>query len=173
MGFTVCFLLDKSVISRFWCCLEYFLATRSVGNSSINADEKRLQVLPMGAAAVQSEVRDQLQFMMKKSMGDSLETCIEYLSLEDKLEGKTMPLAHKPLRARSVQKVRCFPHAMFSFGAVFSKGIGAITYSFRNTSLCNISKPQELNVGQRATHRNTRKYSEHRTSNLINQELNN
>ena len=121
MGLTVCFLPDRSVISRFWCCLEYFLATRSDGNSSINADEKMLQVLPRGAAA--SGDSDELQSVMKRSMGDSLETCIEYLSDEDKLEGQTNPLAHEPLRARSVQKVRCFPHDMFSFGAVFSKGI--------------------------------------------------
>ena len=124
MSFTVCFLLDRSVISRFWCCLEYFLATRYIGNFSIDADEKRLQVVPMGEAATRSGDSDNLLGLMRSAMGDSLETCIKYLSGEDKLGGHAISLAHEPLRARSVQKVRFFPHAMFLFfGSVFSKGI--------------------------------------------------
>ena len=34
VGFTVCFLLDASVVSRFWCVLEYFLGTRFIAETA-------------------------------------------------------------------------------------------------------------------------------------------
>ena len=89
VGFTVCFLLDLSVMSRFWCVLEYFLGTRLIEESGIGASQKRMEVVYLSNDPESDEM---LRNFMNRTMGRTLEHCLEHLDREERPRGHSIPL---------------------------------------------------------------------------------
>ena len=90
VGFTVCFLLDASVVSRFWCVLEYFLGTRFIAETRIEASTKRMQVRYVYG---DDEKDVGLKTFMENTMGRDLDACLEHLQREDKPRGQSVPFS--------------------------------------------------------------------------------
>ena len=90
VGFTVCFLLDASVVSRFWCVLEYFLGTRFIAEDSIEASTKRMHVVYVYG---DDEKDVLLRKFMENTMGRDLDACLAHLNREEKAKGTSDPVA--------------------------------------------------------------------------------
>lgn len=81
VGFTVCFLLGTSVVSRFWCVLEYFLGTRFIAETGIEASTKRMHVFYVYG---DDEKDVGLKTFLQNTMGRDLDACLAHLNREEK-----------------------------------------------------------------------------------------
>ena len=91
VGFAVCFLLDASVVSRFWCVLEYFLGTRIILETRIEASTKRMHLVYVHG---DDEKDVGLKTLLQNTMGRNLDACLAHLNREEKPRGLVLCTEH-------------------------------------------------------------------------------
>ena len=91
VGFAVCFLLDASVVSRFWCVLEYCLGTLIVLETRIEASTNRMRLVYVHG----DDDKDVgLKTLLQNTMGRDLDACLAPLNREDKPRGLVLCTEH-------------------------------------------------------------------------------